>query len=162
MNTRHHHAETGNDDTGPNLHEQGERLGRKVSDSAQQIWLAGLGALSRAQAEGSRLFESLVREGETVEEDRRSETPRGNLRDTVEHTFEQARASASGTWEWMEKSLDGQVQRVLRRMDIPNRSDIEALNERIDALTRRLNRAEKNRAASSAQQAPETSSPEKP
>ena len=32
--------------------DQAERFSRKLSDSAQQVWLAGLGALGRAQAEG--------------------------------------------------------------------------------------------------------------
>jgi poly(hydroxyalkanoate) granule-associated protein len=33
----------------------------------QQIWLAGLGAFSRAEEEGSRLFDSLVKVGEELE-----------------------------------------------------------------------------------------------
>ena len=39
--------------------DQAERFSRKLSDSAQQVWLAGLGALGRAQAEGSRFFDGL-------------------------------------------------------------------------------------------------------
>ena len=38
-----------------------------VKDSAQQIWLAGLGAFSRAQAEGGKVFDSLVKEGTTLQ-----------------------------------------------------------------------------------------------
>ena len=34
-----------------------------VKESAQQIWLAGLGAFSKAQAEGGKVFEALVKEG---------------------------------------------------------------------------------------------------
>ena len=34
-----------------------------VKDSAQQIWQAGLGAFNKAQAEGSKAFEALVKEG---------------------------------------------------------------------------------------------------
>ena len=34
-----------------------------VKDSAQQIWLAGMGAFSKAQAEGGKVFEALVKEG---------------------------------------------------------------------------------------------------
>lgn len=119
------------------------RAGRTLSGSAQQVWLAGLGALSRAQAEGSRLFESLVREGESMEARSREESPRGeSLRDSVENTLGNARERAAGTWDRVEKSFEDRVQRVLRRMDIPSRSDIEALNARLDALNARLNRAE--------------------
>jgi poly(hydroxyalkanoate) granule-associated protein len=34
-----------------------------VKESSTQIWLAGLGAFSKAQEEGSKVFEALVKEG---------------------------------------------------------------------------------------------------
>ncbi len=128
---------------GPRLQEQAERLGRRMTESAQQVWLAGLGALSRAQSEGSRFFDSLVREGEAAEERSRESSSRGeSLRDSVENTLGSARDRAAGTWDRVEKNFEDGVHRVLRRMDIPSRSDIEALNERLDAINRRLTRAE--------------------
>jgi poly(hydroxyalkanoate) granule-associated protein len=36
------------------------KLADTVRDSAQQIWLAGLGAFSKAQEEGVKVFEALV------------------------------------------------------------------------------------------------------
>ena len=39
------------------------QLVQTVRDSAQQIWLAGLGAFSKAQEEGGKVFETLVKEG---------------------------------------------------------------------------------------------------
>ncbi len=141
MNTHEHpHADR---DAAGTAQDRAERAGRTLAGSAQQVWLAGLGALSRAQAEGSRLFESLVREGESMEARSRDDSPRGeSLRDSVENTLEQARERAAGTWDRVEKSFEDRVQRVLRRMDIPSRSDIESLNARLDALNHRLNRAE--------------------
>ena len=38
-------------------------LGGSVKDSAQQIWLAGMGAFAKAQAEGRQVFDALVKEG---------------------------------------------------------------------------------------------------
>jgi polyhydroxyalkanoate synthesis regulator phasin len=38
-----------------------------IRDSAQQIWLAGLGAFSKTQHEGARVFEALVKEGKSLE-----------------------------------------------------------------------------------------------
>ena len=38
-------------------------LAGSVKESAQQIWLAGMGAFSKAQEEGTKVFESLVKEG---------------------------------------------------------------------------------------------------
>ena len=44
------------------------QLAAKVRESANQIWLAGLGAFSKAQQEGVKMFEALVAEGEKVQE----------------------------------------------------------------------------------------------
>ncbi|KRG39787.1 hypothetical protein ARC78_14010 [Stenotrophomonas pictorum JCM 9942] len=135
----------------PEQHEPAERLTRRVTESAQQIWLAGLGALSRAQNEGKSLFDSLVKEGESMEERSRQQSDRGEtLRDSVETTLNQARERAAGTWDRVERSFEDRVQRVLRRMDIPSRSDIETLNDRLDALNRRLTRAESQSSRSEA------------
>ncbi len=141
--TTHEHRPEDRDHGSPGLQEQAERLGRRMTESAQQVWLAGLGALSRAQNEGSKLFDTLVKEGESVEQRSRDESSRGeSIRDTVENTLGQARDRAAGTWDRVERSFEDRVHRVLRRMDIPSRSDIEALNERLDALNRRLTRTE--------------------
>jgi len=43
------------------------QLASSVKESAQQIWLAGMGAFSKAQEEGSKVFESLVKEGLTLQ-----------------------------------------------------------------------------------------------
>ena len=44
------------------------RLAMMIRESANQIWLAGLGAFSKAQQEGGKKFEALVAEGERVQE----------------------------------------------------------------------------------------------
>ena len=124
--------------------EQAERLGRRVSESAQQVWLAGLGAFSLAQSEGTRLFDSLVKEGKSAEDrSRHGSSPDSSVQDNVETTLGQARERASEAWERVEKSFEERMQRILRRMDIPRRSDIEALNARLDAIEQRLSQAER-------------------
>ena len=39
------------------------QLAQSVKESAQQIWLAGMGAFAKAQEEGGKVFEALVKEG---------------------------------------------------------------------------------------------------
>ena len=41
------------------------QMAQTVKDSAQQIWLAGMGAFAKAQAEGGKAFETLIKEGLT-------------------------------------------------------------------------------------------------
>ena len=45
----------------------GAQLTGSVKDSAQQIWQAGLGAITRAQAEGTKAVESLVKESISIQ-----------------------------------------------------------------------------------------------
>ena len=40
---------------------------KSVKDSAQQIWQAGLAAFTRAQSEGGKAFDSLVKEGMEIQ-----------------------------------------------------------------------------------------------
>ncbi len=124
---------------------QTERLGREFGQSAQQVWLAGLGALSRAQAEGSRLFEQLAEEGRAVG-DVPSDAVRGTaarldgLRRTLDSAVEKAQTRATGAWESVGRAFEQRVQQTLRHLDVPGREDIDALGARIDALTAELRR----------------------
>ena len=43
------------------------QLAQSVKESAQQIWLAGMGAFAKAQEEGTKVFEALVKEGVTLQ-----------------------------------------------------------------------------------------------
>ena len=110
--------------------DQAERFSRKLSDSAQQVWLAGLGALGRAQAEGSRFFDSLVKEGEAFESRRREKSTEDGpgWRDNVEEQLGQAREKASGTWDKVEKAFEDRVHGVLKRLHVPNAEDVSTLN----------------------------------
>lgn len=112
-----------------------ERLSRTLSDSAQQIWLAGVGAFGRAQVEGSRIFEGLVKEGLTLEKAARNFAGTADVvRDAVEARVGQARERASGTFDRLEKVFEDRVQRALASLDVPDRKEIEALRRRVDAL----------------------------
>jgi len=156
MNT-HDDYDDRSPDEKPSLQDQAERFSRQLTGSAKQIWLAGLGVFARAQAEGTRVFDDLVKEGETVDARNREQagdTPR--WRDNVEEHLGEARERAAGTWDKVEKAFDDRVQGVLKRLHIPTAEDMAALNVRIDALTARLNRAEARNASPNADPRPGT------
>ncbi|MEO6364722.1 MAG: phasin family protein [Luteimonas sp.] len=137
-----------------------ERLARTLSGSASQIWLAGMGAFGRAQAEGNKLFEVLVKEGMTLEQSaRRLAGGRAEaVREVVEKGVSQTRERAAETWDKLEKGFEDRVQRTLTRLGVPGREDVNALRERVDALNAELRRA--NHGAAARKGAP-TSSPRK-
>ncbi|MEJ1095776.1 MULTISPECIES: phasin family protein [unclassified Pseudoxanthomonas] len=123
-----------------NLQAQAERLSKSLGESAQQVWLAGVGAFGRAQAEGGKLFETLVKEGLSLEQTTRK-LAGGRVeavRDAVESTVGQAKERATDTWDRLEKVFEERVQRALRRLEVPSREDLGALIDRVDALNGEL------------------------
>lgn len=123
---------------------QAERLSRKVGDSAQQVWLAGLGALGRAQTEGGRIFDTLVREGASYDRRGRRYAEAGAeaVRDEVEERIDQARDAASDGWQKLGKAFDERVKKVLHTLRIPDRDEIESLRAEIEVLRTRVQAAE--------------------
>ena len=131
-------ARTGKDDA----RQQAEQLSSKLSESAQQIWLAGVGAFSRAQAEGTKLFDALIKEGMTLEQTARrfAGGQADVVRDAVGSKVGQARERASDTWDRLEKVFEDRVQRSLVKLGVPGRDDLNELSRRVDALTAELRR----------------------
>ncbi len=119
---------------------QAERLGKTITESAQQIWLAGMGAFNRAQSEGSKLFESLVRDGVSLEQSARkfAGTRAEVVRDVVEDRVGQARERAADTWDKLEKVFEDRVQRALVKLGVPGRDDLNALSARVERLAAEL------------------------
>ena len=121
---------------------QAERLSNTLTESAQQIWLAGVGAFSRAQAEGTKLFEGLVKEGMGLEQTmRKFAGGRAEVvRDVVENRVGQARERATDTWDKLEKVFEDRVQRALVKLGVPSREDLNDLSSRVEGLTAELRR----------------------
>ncbi|MBL4865196.1 MAG: phasin family protein [Pseudomonadales bacterium] len=108
------------------------QVAKKIKESANQIWLAGLGAYSKAEQEGSKIFDSLVNDGESIEN-----KTRGREEDTLRSTKERVggmRERATGSWEKIEKAFDERVSKALGRLHIPTKKDVDDLSERIEAL----------------------------
>jgi len=120
--------------------DKAEQIKRSISGSAQHIWMAGVGAFNRAQEEGTRLFEALVKEGMNIEsKTRKLATGKVDaVRDAVEERVGQVRGRAADTWDRLEKVFEERVQRALTRLGVPGREEIAALIDRVDQLNREL------------------------
>lgn len=99
----------------------------------QQIWLAGLGAFSRAEEEGGKLFDNLVKIGEDLESKTReiADNAVGEVRGLVLE-------KASDTRERVEKAFDDRITHALTRLGIPSQRDMDQINQRLDVLTELL------------------------
>jgi poly(hydroxyalkanoate) granule-associated protein len=138
------------------LQARAEHLSRSLVESAQQIWMAGVGAFNRAQGEGSKLFEALVKEGMSIDKTAR-QMAGGRVdavRDAVEDRVAGARVRATDTWDRLEKVFEDRVQRALNKLGIPGREEIAGLSARVDALTAQLRRGESRPAARPAARKP--------
>lgn len=96
----------------------------------QQIWLAGLGAFSRAEEEGGKLFDNLVKVGEELENKTREIAD-----STAEELKDRVLEKATDTRDKVERVLDDQLANTLSRLGIASQKDVEHLSQRIDQLT---------------------------
>jgi poly(hydroxyalkanoate) granule-associated protein len=115
-------------------------LAESVKASAQQIYLAGLAQFSKAQQEGGKVFEGLVKEGlavqrktQAVAEERISE-----VTNRAAGVANEVAAKATGQWNKLEEIFEDRVARALNKMGVPSAKDIETLISRIDALGKQV------------------------
>ncbi|KAB2906687.1 MAG: phasin family protein [Burkholderiaceae bacterium] len=116
----------------------GSELPRTVKDSAQQIWLAGLGAFSKAQEEGGKVFEALVKEGLTIQRKTQAVAEEKITEATTRVTSmaNDIGSRAAGRWDKLETIFEDRVAKALSKLGVPSARDLEALTARVDALTK--------------------------
>ena len=118
----------------------------RIKDSAQQIWLAGLGAFAKMQEEGSKAFEALVKDGATVQK---------KTQQAAGETLAQAQArmssfatdfgtKAAGGWGKLENIFEERVARALEKLGVPTAQDVAALQARIAQLEAQLKSSSKS------------------
>ena len=111
-------------------------LGSSVKDSAQQIWLAGLGAFSRVQEEGSKVFEALTKEGLAIQ--RRTQEAAGEkmaeASSKMSNMATDIQSKAGHQWDKLENIFEERVAKALNKLGVPSARDVEALAARIDEL----------------------------
>ncbi|MCB8747121.1 phasin family protein [Rhodoferax sp. U2-2l] len=143
---------------------KGSPLSNSVKDSAQQIWQAGLGAFTKAQTEGTKAFEALVKEGVSFQRKTQS-AAEDKINEATQRMTSMATdisSKASGQWDKLESIFEDRVAKVLNKMGVPSAKDINALIARIDALNasvQKLTPAKAKAPAKAAAQPAETAKP---
>jgi poly(hydroxyalkanoate) granule-associated protein len=133
----------------------------RIKDSAQQIWLAGLGAFAKMQQEGSKAFEALVKDGAGMQK---------KTQQAAEETLAQAQqrmagfasefgTKAAGQWGKLENIFEERVARALEKLGIPSAADMAALQARVEALEAQLKKPQGAAAASRKTAARKTAAP---
>lgn len=117
--------------------ENTQPLNRKASldfrKYTKQIWLAGLGAFSRAEEEGNKMFDSLVKVGEELESKTIELTDQ-----TVSKVAEKTKESVTDTKDKVEKLLDHGVSSSLNKIGIVTAKDVQQLEKLLIALHQKV------------------------
>ncbi len=116
----------------------GAHLTGSVKDSAQQIWQAGLGAFAKAQAEGTRAFEALVKEGTSLQRKTQAaaEEKISEATSKMTNMATDISSKASGHWDKLENIFEERVAKALNKLGVPSAKDVNALIARIDELNK--------------------------
>ena len=107
--------------------------GEALRDSAQKIWLAGLGALERARTEGPRMFETLVEQG------RNMGARAVGAADEALKALREGRYSGADLQK-LERALEERVSGSLSRLGLMTQREVDALRDEIRELSERMRR----------------------
>ena len=127
-------------------------LAAQVKGSAQQIWLAGMGAFAKAQAEGRQVFEALVKEGASLQKKTQSvaEERFGNATGKMSSMAGEVSAKAGQQWDKLESIFEERTAKALNRLGVPAAKDVEALTARIEELSAKVARMARGSAKTTA------------
>jgi len=134
----------------------GPQLTGTVKDSANQIWLAGLGAFAKAQEEGGKVFEALVKEGTSIQRKTQAaaEEKISEATSKMASMATDISSRASGQWDKLENIFEERVSKALNKLGVPSSRDIDALEARIAQLEGKTSRPAAKTAAAAKRAAP--------
>ena len=111
-------------------------LADSVKESAQQIWLAGLGAFSKAQEGGGKMFDALMKEGQSIQRKTQA-AAEGKISEATSKMANMAgdiQSRAGQQWDKLENIFEDRVAKALNKLGVPSSAEVEALKARIDEL----------------------------
>ena len=115
------------------------QLAQTVKDSAQQIWLAGLGAFAKAQGSGGKVFETLMKEGVNLQRKTQAAAGEkinekfGDMADRMSAMAGEVGHKANAQWDKLETIFEERTARALARLGVPSAKQLAALTARVDA-----------------------------
>jgi poly(hydroxyalkanoate) granule-associated protein len=116
--------------------DKSSQLAGAVKDSAQQIWLAGMGAFSKAQEEGTKVFEALVKEGLNLQKKTQgiAEEKISEVTGKMTAMADTVTSKAGQNWDKLETLFEARTAKALNKLGVPTAKDVDALVQRVDAL----------------------------
>jgi poly(hydroxyalkanoate) granule-associated protein len=119
-----------------------KEMAQTVLDSSHQIWLAGLGAFSQAKQEGAKLFDTLVKQGQHLQ-DRTKQAAAETAsvaREAATSKAKEMQQMAGGTWDKLEQVFEDRVAKALSKLGVYTQNDVQQLAKRVDELAAAVNK----------------------
>jgi poly(hydroxyalkanoate) granule-associated protein len=128
------------------------QLAQSVKESAQQIWLAGMGAFAKAQEGRQKVFEALIKEGTHLQRKTQSaaEEKIGEVTDRMSAMAVDVTAKAGQHWDKLESIFEQRTAKAMNKLGVPTAKDVDALIKRVDELAAAVARLSKSAPAKAA------------
>ncbi len=142
-------------DAAPQNSSTASDMASTIKESAQQIWLAGLGSFSKAQGEGGKVFETLVKEGLSIQRKTQAvaEEKISEATSKMAGMANDITSKATSQWGKLEDIFEERVAKALNKLGVPSAKDVAALIARIDELNKTVSKLSKAPAAKAAAKA---------
>jgi len=118
-----------------------------MRDSAQKIWLAGLGAFERAKSEGPKMFETLVSQGRGLS------TKARDAADQALRAVREQAGDAQGKWDKLEQVFEDRVAKSLNRLGVLTKGEMNDLSRQVEELNANVRQMMRGGAAGKAKPA---------
>lgn len=128
------------------------QLAKSVKESAQQIWLAGMGAFAKAQEGRDKVFEALIKEGVGLQRKTQAaaEETIGGVTGKMSAMAGDVSARAGQHWDKLESIFEQRTAKAMNKLGVPTAKDVDALIQRVDDLAAAVARLSKTAPAGSA------------
>ena len=120
-----------------NTEKEGSSWVGGIEKYSRKIWLAGLGIYSKVDQDGSKLFDSLVKDGEKAE--KQAKEAAESAKESTSRVSE-VKERARGKWGELEEAFDKRLNSAISRLGVPSRNEIKALHQQVDTLTKQIER----------------------
>ena len=109
---------------------------KPTEESSQHIWLAGLGAMAKAQSQGTRAFEALIADGLAFQRKthQAAQEKISEASAQLSHLAKDFGQPSTVRVDGLEHLFEDRVARALRHLGMPSLADLEALAERVTQL----------------------------
>lgn len=101
-----------------------------VAEAMRKAFLAGIGALDLAREKAEEMMGRLAERGEKVREERRA-------------YWEKKLSRRQARLNKMQANMQKRMGRLMNLLNVPTRSDIEGLNEKVEELSRKIDAFQK-------------------